>query len=161
MKNLAQIFAMLLIACLFLTACGNQNTANNKAVNSAQAGDKAAAQNTLVGCYSIEKDVPAQIRVSQENERFFMQMQEKQGGWDTPELLNNGDISADWSYFSMNALGLNQSDMQMILARPDGVMALGLVKPALVGINPHMDSPFVINIFGAVNTIYQADCGDN
>lgn len=162
MNQLAFTVIYVLIATLLVACNQNTTTANTSSADSSDspanpANNEAASE--LVGCYSVEKGVPAQIYISQNQGRFFMQMQEKTGGWDTPEPLDQVDISQAWTYFANNKLNLKQADMQAVLVRPDKVMALGATTPALTGLNPMMDSRFVIYIVGAVNTVYQVECG--
>lgn len=117
-------------------------------------------QPTLVGCYSVDKGVPAQIKINETNGLFTMQMKEQIGGWDTPESLDVLSGSKAWAYFSGNTLGVRESGVGQVLARPDGVMAMGIIKDSAAALNPQVDSPFLMTILGATNTVYNVPCDD-
>lgn len=117
-------------------------------------------QPTLVGCYSVDKGVPAQIKIDEKNGLFTMQMKEQVGGWDAPEPLDVLFESKAWAYFSGNTLGISKSGIGQVLARPDGVMAMGVIKDSESALNPQVDSPFLMTILGAVNTVYGVPCDD-
>lgn len=122
-----------------------------------------STNSAFIGCYTINYHTPAQIKISQQNNQYVMQMKEPTGAksvWDTPEPLNVMDIDAAWDFFAVNALNLNKSDIQAVLARPDKMMVLAHIKPASKNINPMLDSAFVVYIFRGSNTIYQVECDD-
>lgn len=114
------------------------------------------------GCYSIDKNQPAQIKISQEQNGFVMQMKEAAGEqiWDQPEVLQQQTAEQGWQVFSTNHINLSKSDVIGILSRPDGVMAMAQVKQASANTNPMLDSNYVVHLLGAVNTIYQVPCDD-
>lgn len=116
----------------------------------------------FVGCYSIDKNQPAQIKISQEQNGFVMQMKEADGKqvWDQPEVLQQQTAEQGWQFFSTNAINLSKSDVLGVLARPDNVMAMAQVAQASANTNPMLDSPYVVHLLGAVNTIYQVPCDD-
>lgn len=115
---------------------------------------------SLVGCYRIEKQGSAQIKINQNDQSYTMQMKEAQGGWDTPEPMQLIDTGRAWEYFEVNSLGLHQSDLAQSLVREDGVLTLSVLKSGVSAINPNLDSEFVVSLFGASNTIYQSACDD-
>lgn len=140
-----------MLTTIFLAACQDSTPK--------QSADKAEVA-TFDGCYAIEQQSPAQIKISQENNQFVMQMKEQTGGWDTPESLQSLDKAKGWQFFSTNAIQLSSSDVMGVLARPDGVMAMAQLHEASVNTNPMLDSHYVVNLLGAVNTIYQVPCDD-
>lgn len=144
-----------LVTLIFMTACSDTNQTKDQPVE--------VSQGDLVGCYSIEKGVPAQIWVHRQTSGLVMQMKESASAdstWDLPEPLNELDLKSGWAYFQSNALDLSQKDLVSVVARPDGVLAIGRLKAAAANTNPYLDSHYVVNLLGAVNTIYQVDCDD-
>lgn len=141
--------AFLVVIALALTACG-QNTAQNTT--------KTNNQDDFVGCYSVEKGTPAQIKIDKKD-GYTMQMKEPNGGWDAPEALEIIDIDTAWELYKVNALDLNKANIKSTLARPDGVMAISRLGDG-VAVNPNLDSTHLVNIFGATNTIYPVECDD-
>ncbi len=157
------------LACIFLSglclvACNKNAAPTDNAVSTdatTQQQTNAVDADVFVGCYSVEKDVPAQIKISHDGAVFAMQMKENSPTiWDTPEALNTVSVAEGWRYFSTNAINLNQSEVTAIIARADEVMAMAKVVDAAVNINPQLDSAYVVNIAGAVNTIYQVPCDE-
>lgn len=122
---------------------------------------KNSANVDFVGCYVLEKGVPAQIKITKTNDQYTMQMKEdSEKVWDTAEPLTLAGVSDGFVHFNANALNVNANDVAEILVRPDGVMALAQLKPAVANINPHLDSDVVMSILGAVNTVYKVACDD-
>lgn len=152
--------ALGLVCCLILAGCGDDAANGTRSsVNSAQNLHENAP---FAGCYSVEKDAGAQILINGANGSYTMQMKEVAGGWDNAEPLDSLPRTDGYKrYFASNAIGLKSADLQgEILARPDGVMALGWVDGANAALNPAIDSTFVVALFGAVNTIYRVECDD-
>lgn len=92
-----------------------------------------------------------------------MQMKEPDGAktlWDNPEPLDEISVDKAWDYFGVNALSLDKSDVERVLARPDEMMVLAKVKDASQNINPLLDSAYVVYIFKGANTIYQVPCDE-
>lgn len=151
------LFAPLLFI-LALTAC------NQSAPIDDVAPDKANRQAKIfVGCYGVEKNGLAQIKISEQAGNFVMQMKEPDGAktpWDSPEPLDEISIDKAWDYFGVNALSLEKSDIERVLARPDQMMILAKLKDASQNINPLLDAPYVVYIFKGANTIYQVSCDD-
>ncbi|STZ55505.1 Uncharacterised protein [Moraxella lacunata] len=146
-----------ILFALGLTACNQTTPTDNAPVKAdGQAG-------VFVGCYSVEKNSPAQIKVSEQAGGFVMQMKEPDGAktlWDSPEPLDEISVDEAWDYFGVNALSLDKSDVERVLARPDEMMVLAKIKDASQNINPLLDSPYVVYIFKGANTIYQVPCDD-
>lgn len=151
-------FILSVFCTLSLTACNQSVPTDNAPTAKA---DKQAR--LFVGCYSVDKNNPAQIKVSEQAGGFVMQMKEPDGAkmpWDNPEPLDEISVDQAWNYFSVNALSFDKSDVERVLARPDEMMVLAKVKDASQNINPLLDSHYVVYIFKGVNTIYQVPCDD-
>lgn len=119
--------------------------------------------NAMVGCYTVSQDEPAQIKISLDGDALVMQMKEPKGSssvWDKPEPLEMLDMATGWRYFKVNSFDLNQDDVEQIVARKDGVMALAQVKESIKNINPLLDSRHVMYIVHGSNTVYQVPCDD-
>lgn len=149
MKN---IFLLVMLACCgaMLVACQDQavSVAENSKVD-------------FVGCYAVKKDIPAQIKIAKTNNQYTMQMKENSDKvWDDAEPLTAVGVADGFGNFNANALNVKEDDVAQILVRPDGVMALAQLKPAVANINPHLDSDVIMSLFGAVNTVYKVACDD-
>ncbi len=166
--SIKSLVLVLPVLTLMLSAC---NPSQHSSQNPSGADDEnikshqEQVDQTLhfVGCYSIDKNLPSQIKISQKAGQFVMQMKEPENAktlWDAPEPLDEIDIDKAWDYFKVNALSLEKSDVQSALARPDAMMVLVKVKEASQNINPLLDSPYVVYIFKGANTIYQVPCDD-
>lgn len=143
---------LLFALSFFVVACGD--TANSPK----SSNHTTSVPEQFVGCYATKQSSPAQISITHTNGQLSMAMKEPDGGWDTPEpmqVLENGQA---WEFFKVNALNLTQSDIVASIGRTDSVMTLGVLKEGLPAVNPHLDSSFVVSLFGAVNTIYRVDC---
>lgn len=152
-KNIVLLF--LFLPFLILTACSQGNRLADE--QSTQSGK---TKINFSGCYSIEKGSPAQILIKSDTATPTMQMKEPNGGWDTPESMRMLDGKESWEFYKVNALELNKEDILATIGREDGVMVVSALKPAVASVNPHIDSGFVVSLFGAVNTIYQVECDD-
>lgn len=142
---------------VILSAC--QDTAKQDTAKTAMP----QADSSFVGCYTIDKAKPAQIKINLDNGKYTMQMKEPVGAkavWDNPEPLNEITVNDAWQFFGVNMLDLNKSDLQAVIARPDKMMVLAQIKSASQNINPRLDSSYVVYIFRGANTIYQVECDD-
>lgn len=151
--------------CVFiLTACNPQDGDKNLTHNSQNTSNQTDEADQLIGCYTVNKNTPAQIKISKQKNDYVMQMKEPKGAktaWDKPEpLLKAASLEQGWEFFRVNSLDFTKDDTEAIIVRPDKRMALAKVKDASQNINPKLDSNFVIHIFGAVNTIYSVACDD-
>ncbi|WP_323841332.1 MULTISPECIES: hypothetical protein [unclassified Moraxella] len=148
-----RLFCVALLG-LILAAC------QDKAQNSSN--DSNFEPDALVGCYALDQNEPAQIKIDHVKSGFIMQMKEpKDDGvnvWDSGESLQVLNTDKGWEYFKSNALDLNKDDVLKIIARPDGMMALAQVKASAKNINPRLDSPYVMYIVQGSNTVYQVSC---
>lgn len=142
------------ILSLLLVACNQEKP-------SLQASENSPID--FVGCYTINQQSPAQIKISQQEHGYVMQMKEPQGAsavWDKPERLEVLNVDSAWQFFAVNKLDINNSDVEAVLARPDKMMVLAKIKSTSKNINPRLDSAFVVYIFRGSNTIYQVPCDD-
>lgn len=145
---------VILCLSLLLVACNQEKPSLQASENS---------PSDFVGCYTINQQSPAQIKISEQDGKYTMQMKEPQGAssvWDSPESLELVDVGSAWQFFAVNQLDLNKSDVEAVLARPDKMMVLAKIKSASKNINPRLDSAFVVYIFRGSNTIYQVPCDD-
>ncbi|SIS01428.1 hypothetical protein SAMN02745664_11442 [Moraxella cuniculi DSM 21768] len=146
-----------------LTGCEkSQKTAENAQKNK-QFG-VAAEETVFDGCYTIDKDTPATIKISQQNGGYVMQMKEPKGSqaiWDNPEKLEVLPLAQGWQYFSTNSIDLSSADVAGdVIARADKMLILLQTHQASANTNPMLDSRYVVSLMGAVNTIYQVPCDD-
>lgn len=140
------------IVLLLLSGC--QKVSDTHAVHT---------QGDFVGCYTIDKAKPSQIKINLDDNQYTMQMKEPIGAktvWDKPEPLDVMTVDTAWQFFGVNHLDLNKSDVEAVIARPDNMMVLAQVKTASHNTNPHLDSPYVVYIFRGANTIYKVACDD-
>lgn len=143
-----------------LSACDNAQPTQSAQLSSITANKASVGiDERFVGCYAFNKTDYAVLKISYDN-GFFMQMKnnDKHNIWDNKEPMT---ISSNNSqFFGTNALNLDPKDVQQIIVRTDEIMAIGQVDDSLVALNPALDSQFVVNLAGAVNTIYSVVCDD-
>lgn len=123
--------------------------------------EQAYSPDVLHGCYSIEKDMPAQIWIHDKNGKLGMQMKEYKGShrvWDDFEEMRSLSPQKGWHYFQTNGLQLDQKNIEIIAVRPDETFAIAKVNEVASNTNPFLDSVYVVSLFGAVNTIYSVAC---
>lgn len=115
----------------------------------------------LKNCFAFEKGGIAEIVVEEvEAHTFAMRMKEPDGSWDMPEPMESLAEEKAWEFYKGNGLGLNSSDIYATVARTDGVMAISVLKSEIMTVKTHLDSNFVVSLFGATNTIYAVPCDD-
>lgn len=154
----AALGARLWVLCIFCAICAGCNKTPKKEADGIGGVD-------FLGCYSVEKNAPAQIRVQQNAQTpasdgdFFMQMPDAKGDWDSPEPLFLGNAAAKARFGE--ALDIPSDGVLATIARPDEVMEMAALDPALVGVDARLDSAFAIRILQAVNTVYKVDCPTN
>lgn len=143
-----------------LSACDNAQPTQSAQLSSITANKASVGiDERFVGCYAFNKTDYAVLKISYDN-GFFMQMKnnDKHNIWDNKEPMT---ISSNNSqFFGTNALNLDPTDVQTLIVRTDEIMAIGQVDDSLVALNPALDSQFVVNLAGAVNTIYSVVCDD-
>ena len=154
--NKLTILATILVACsvLFLMGCSD---------NSSTALDNEMAETKVdlsifEGCYTVSNDEPAQIKVSEQQGTWVMQMKEPASAkrvWDTPEPLEIVKNSEIPKFFS-----IDPNNVDAVIARPDRVLVLAHVKPVYANIDPLLDSEYLSYIYKGANTIYRVECDE-
>ena len=154
--NKLTILATSLTACsvLFLTSCSDNNStaADTKEV------EPAVDLSIFEGCYTVSSDEPAQIKVSEQQGVWVMQMKEPASAkrvWDTPEPLEIVKSSEIPKFFS-----IDPDNVDAVIARPDRVLVLAHVKPVYANIDPLLDSEYLSYIYKGSNTIYRVKCDE-
>ncbi|WP_350560937.1 hypothetical protein [Psychrobacter sp. CAL346-MNA-CIBAN-0220] len=141
-------------SALFLAGCNDSSTqaVDNKATNTEP------DLSVFEGCYTVSSDEPAQIKVSQQEGAWVMQMKEPASAnrvWDTPEPLEVLDKAQIPNFFS-----IDPDNVDALIARPDRVLVMAHVKTAYANIDPLLDSEYLSYIYKGANTIYRVDCDD-
>jgi len=139
-------------SALFLTACNDSDK---------QLGTEKAAPVDLSifeGCYTVGNGEPAQIRVSQQDGSWVMQMKEPESAkqvWDAPEpleLIENSEIP--------NFFSIDPDNVDAVIGRPDKLLVLAHVKAVYANIDPLLDSQYLSYIYRGANTIYRVECDE-
>lgn len=151
-KRLTRLTVGMAVSCsLFLTACNDRDTQNDSKT-------EAVDLSVFEGCYTVSHDEPAQIKVSQQDDLWVMQMKEPASAkrvWDNPEPLEviaNSDVP---QFFS-----IDPDNVDAVIGRPDRVLVLAHVKPVYANIDPLLDSEYLSYIYRGANTIYRVECDD-
>ncbi len=140
-------------SALLLSACNDSNTQADTDVVEA-----AADLSVFEGCYTVSHDEPAQIKVSQQDGAWVMQMKEPASAkrvWDDAEPLEVLENSEIPTFFS-----IDPDNVDAVIGRPDRVLVLAHVKPVYVNIDPLLDSEYLSYIYRGANTIYRVECDD-
>lgn len=158
-----RIFSLILLG--LLVACRPSTAPESANIDTGSSDDRFAlkAHSGMMGkCYSLTKDFPATIKIDEDRvaQKITMQMKEPDGSWDTPEPMRSLEKSEAWQYYEVNMLGLTKDDIAGTVVREDGVMAISSLSPLVSSINPHLDSDYIVSLFGTVNTIYEVPCDD-
>ena len=139
---------------LSLSACNKTDTVAEAEVASPVPVDLSVFE----GCYTVSFDEPAQIKVSEQQGKWVMQMKEPASSgrvWDAAEpleLVNNSEIP---KFFS-----IDPNNVDAVIARPDRVLVLAHVKPVYANIDPLLDSEYLSYIYKGANTIYRVKCDE-
>ena len=139
---------------LSLSACNKTDTVAEAEVASPVPVDLSIFE----GCYTVSFDEPAQIKVSQQQGKWVMQMKEPASSgrvWDAAEpleLVSNSEIP---KFFS-----IDPNNVDAVIARPDRVLVLAHVKPVYANIDPLLDSEYLSYIYKGANTIYRVKCDE-
>lgn len=145
--------SMMVCGALLLTGCSSKESATAELKV-----DAPADMSVFAGCYTVNHEEPAQIKVSELNGEWIMQMKEPASSgrvWDDPEALevvNNAEVS---KFFS-----IDPDNVDAVIARPDRVLVLAHVKPVYANIDPLLDSEYLSFIYRGANTIYRVDCDE-
>lgn len=138
-------------SALLLTGCNDNSTTTEKEVAKTETD-----LSVFEGCYTVSNDEPAQIKVSQQEGRWVMQMKEPASAkrvWDTAEPLEELDNSEIPKFFS-----IDPDNVDAVIGRPDRVLVMAHVKPVYANIDPLLDSEYLSYIYRGANTIYQVEC---
>lgn len=141
-------------SALFLVGCNDTSTTTVDKKMTTTGSDLSVFE----GCYTVSSDEPAQIKVSQQEGTWVMQMKEPASAkrvWDIPEPLEVLDNSQLPKFFS-----IDPDNIDAVIARPDRVLVLAHVKPVYANIDPLLDSEYLSYIYKGANTIYRVDCDD-
>ena len=139
---------------LALTGCSESGTDTAKVESVATQTDLSL----FAGCYTVGSDEPAQIKVSEQDGAWVMQMKEPASAnrvWDDPEALEVVDNSEIPKYFS-----IDPDNVDAVIARPDRVLVLAHVKSVYANIDPLLDSEYLSYIYKGANTIYRVECDE-
>lgn len=145
--------AMTASSILFLSACNDSNPEANP-----EMVETVADLSIFEGCYTVSHDEPAQIKVSQQNGAWVMQMKEPASAkrvWDDAEPLEVIEKSEVIKFFS-----IDPDNVDAVIGRPDRVLVLAHVKPVYANIDPLLDSEYLSYIYRGANTIYRVECDE-
>jgi len=139
-------------SALFLTACNDSD--KQLSADTAEPVDLSIFE----GCYTVGSGEPAQIKVSQQDNSWIMQMKEPASAkrvWDDPEQLELIENSEIPNFFS-----IDPDNVDVVIGRPDRVLVLAHVKPVYANIDPLLDSEYLSYIYRGANTIYRVECDE-
>lgn len=156
-------FAALLLPIVLATSVSMLGCSDNKSPKEPQnetatVSTKTAELSVFSGCYTVSHDEPAQIKISEQNGAWVMQMKEPKSAnrvWDTPEPLEALDKKTLKTYFS-----IDESNVDAAIARPDKQLVMAHVLPAYARMDPLLDSEYLAFIYKGANTIYKVDCDE-
>lgn len=160
LQNTLKKSLLCLCTVFALTACQNDKNESAKEQTATQA---TAQTSEFVGCYGIQKDGIAQIKINHTDGVYTMQIKEPDGAktlWDKSEALQTLSTEQAWALFKDNPLQLTSNDLGQTIARVDKLMALSKVSEAVGNVNPLLDGDYVVYLFGDVNVMYQLPCDD-
>lgn len=146
-------------ACSALLLVGCDNSSNNPtAIADSEVTAAKPDLSIFAGCYTVSHDEPAQIKVSEQNGAWVMQMKEPASAnrvWDTPEPLEVLDKAQIPKFFS-----IDPDNVDAVIGRPDRVLVMAHVKPVYANIDPLLDSEYLAYIYKGANTIYRVECDE-
>lgn len=142
---------------LILALSGCNNSSTDTEIEAATVATQTDLS-LFAGCYTVSYDEPAQIKVSEQDGNWVMQMKEPASAnrvWDDPEALELIDNSEIPKFFS-----IDPDNVDAVIARPDRVLVLAHVKSAYANIDPLLDSEYLSYIYRGANTIYRVECDE-
>lgn len=151
------VMAMSACSLLWLAGC-DSNTEVTKTERIDTASSAETDLSVFAGCYTVSHDEPAQIKVSEQDGAWVMQMKEPASSgrvWDAPEPLEVLDKAQIPKFFS-----IDPNNVDAVIARPDRVLVLAHIKPVYANIDPLLDSEYLSYIYKGANTIYQVECDE-
>ncbi len=149
-----ELTTALTMSALLLVGCSD----NNDVVVEEESLTAQTDLSVFAGCYTVSSDEPAQIKVSEENGAWVMQMKEPASSgrvWDTAEPLEVIDNAQIPKFFS-----IDPDNVDAVIARPDRVLVMAHVKPVYANIDPLLDSEYLAYIYRGANTIYRVECDE-
>ena len=154
------LLAVSITACstLLLTGCDNNQQAKSVDVADTNAAAAQPDLSIFAGCYTVSHDEPAQIKVSEQDGKWVMQMKEPASAnrvWDTPEPLEVMKAKEIPKYFS-----IDPNNVDAIIGRPDRVLVIAHIKPVYANMDPLLDSEYLTYIYKGSNTIYRVECDE-
>ncbi len=162
-KGLINPFNVLVVTSIIaLSGCNTTSNAINKNTTSKdKAIESKVTKNKIdlslfVGCYTIDDDRTAQIRISKVGYEWMMQMKEPPTAnyvWDaaeTLEIINKNQAS--------KLLSIDPSNINASIARPDRMLVLAHIEPVYVNIDPYLNSEYIALIDRSIYEIYQVEC---
>lgn len=163
MSKKFSLLAASIAACsaLLLVGCDSSQQGDSTDAASTKATNTPAAQPDLsvfAGCYTVSHDEPAQIKVSEQDGKWVMQMKEPAGAtrvWDVPEPLEVMTAKEVPTYFS-----IDPNNVDAIIGRPDRVLVMAHVKSVYANLDPLLDSEYLSYIYKGANTIYRVECDE-
>jgi hypothetical protein len=141
------------VSALLLSGCNDTSTTTETEIAKTKTD-----LSVFEGCYTVSNDEPAQIKVSQQQGKWVMQMKEPATAervWDNAEPLEVMDNSEIPKFFS-----IDPDNVDAVIGRPDRVLVMAHVKPVYANIDPLLDSEYLSYIYKGANTIYQVDCDE-
>lgn len=154
-KRLTRLMiGMAACSTLFLSACDDRSSVQPEA----HVAETSTDFSIFEGCYTVSHDEPAQIKVSQQEGTWVMQMKEPASSgrvWDNPEPLEVIENSEIPQFFS-----IDPDNVDAVIGRPDRVLVLAHVEPAYANIDPLLDSEYLSYIYRGANTIYRVECDE-
>ena len=149
---------MVASSALLLSACDDTDRVQSDTQVGTETAVAATDLSVFAGCYTVSHDEPAQIKVSQQEGTWVMQMKEPASAkrvWDNPEPLEVIDNSDIPQFFS-----IDPDNVDAVIGRPDRVLVLAHVEPAYANIDPLLDSEYLSYIYRGANTIYRVECDE-
>lgn len=147
-------------ACSALLLVGCDSSQQGESTDTVSTNAPAAQPDLSVfaGCYTVSHDEPAQIKVSEQDGKWVMQMKEPAGAnrvWDVPEPLEVMTAKEVPTYFS-----IDPNNVDAIIGRPDRVLVMAHVKSVYANLDPLLDSEYLSYIYKGANTIYRVECDE-
>lgn len=138
---------------LLLTGCSDGDSVSDSTTAPAKTD-----LSVFAGCYTVNYETPAQIKISQQEGSWVMQMKESASAnrlWDDPEPLEVLDSTHIPKFFS-----IDPDNVDAVIARPDRFLVMAHVKPVYANIDPLLDSEYLSYIYKGANTIYKVECDE-
>lgn len=109
-------------------------------------------QDKLVGCYTIESEGKAELKITKENGRYYILMREGDS-WSNPEGLHQGDKEDIESLFNKDASRIKAS-----LVADKGAFGIFLVNAGETYGGEKAKSDYLAFIMFGGGSVYKIDC---